>query len=276
LVAVPEDLAARLADAKGGEATVAVIKAGVTDPTKMVAMVRLPALPRAQSTLEPGQAATLLRERLGLSFMALGILDVVAYTSARPGQQVTLSVERQGQRLEVPVVTQASSERPEKAGPQGQLITPHETIGRIGLLLGPPTIPVGVGQALKLAALQAKDSVALIVLLLKGMLTGRLAATPGGPVSILALTYEQAQLGWDQVTSFGGFISANLAVFNLLPFPPLDGFVLLVLALEGVLRRRVDARLQRVAQYVGTFLLLAVFVGLTFNDLANLIVHGTP
>ena len=56
----------------------------------------------------------------------------------------------------------------------------------------------------------------------------------GGPIAIMAATAEHARVGWDAVLSWTGLISANLAVMNLIPFPPFDGFRLCLLGVEGM------------------------------------------
>ncbi len=120
------------------------------------------------------------------------------------------------------------------------------------------------------------EAVAIVIDSLHALISRKVAATPGGPVSIIAMTYEQARLGWAAVASFGGLLSANLAVFNLLPVPPLDGFVLLLLGFEGLIRRRIDARAEYLVKVAGFVILMGLIVSLTFNDVANLILHGTP
>ena len=62
------------------------------------------------------------------------------------------------------------------------------------------------------------------------------------------------------------FISVNLGILNLLPIPILDGGHLLFLVVEMLTRRQVPAQFQEKAAYVGLFLLLALILGATFND----------
>ena len=48
------------------------------------------------------------------------------------------------------------------------------------------------------------------------------------------LSTESQQIGWARTFFFyGGYLSLNLAIFNLLPFPGLDGWQLLVTIVEG-------------------------------------------
>ena len=65
---------------------------------------------------------------------------------------------------------------------------------------------------------------------------------------------------------FLGALSANLALFNLLPFPALDGGRLMFLLYEAVSRRRPDAVIEAHVHLVGFVMLLALMVFVTWND----------
>ena len=61
-------------------------------------------------------------------------------------------------------------------------------------------------------------------------------------------------------------ISVNLAIFNLLPFPGLDGWQLLVLAIEGIARKKVPDKAKAIASYVGIGLLMLFMIVLIVKD----------
>lgn len=277
LVAVPSELLAHLAHGEDETRRVVVVDSAATSLTEAFKPIAMPTFPSlADDDLSPAEAESLLHQHLGLSFAPLMQADIVTYTSLRPNQTLQVTVLREGREVMFPVATEATIARVMKVNAQGQIIGPHTTMGRMGLILTTPTQPVGLKQAAVLGAAQSVGAVQLIIDSLHGLISRKLAATPGGPVSILAMTYEQAQLGWHAVAGFGGFISANLAVFNLLPIPPLDGFVLLVLAYEAILRRRIDVRTENLVRIVGFVLIMGLILSLTFNDIANLIIHHTP
>jgi len=63
---------------------------------------------------------------------------------------------------------------------------------------------------------------------------------------------------------------------NLFPIPPFDGFHILLLGYESVIRRRIGSRRQ-VAFMVGGFVfVVALFLVLTFKDIWNIAVYKTP
>ena len=66
------------------------------------------------------------------------------------------------------------------------------------------------------------------------------------------------------------FLSANIGVMNLLPFPALDGGKLLFCAIEVVRRKPVDREKEGVVHFIGFVLLMILMVFLVFNDIKNI------
>jgi regulator of sigma E protease len=70
-----------------------------------------------------------------------------------------------------------------------------------------------------------------------------------------------------------GMVSLGLAIFNLFPILPLDGGGMLVAFIEGLRRgKRLSPRTVRLARYIGTALLIALVVLVTFSDVYRLII----
>lgn len=91
-----------------------------------------------------------------------------------------------------------------------------------------------------------------------------------GPVGIAGLVGEARVLGVIYLLSFTAFISINLAVINLLPIPALDGGRLLFLAIEGMIRRPIPARITRALNTAGFVLLILFMVVITYRDVLKL------
>ncbi|TSC68006.1 MAG: Uncharacterized protein G01um101472_210 [Parcubacteria group bacterium Gr01-1014_72] len=92
-----------------------------------------------------------------------------------------------------------------------------------------------------------------------------------GPIGIAGLVGEASQLGIVYLLSFTAFISINLAVLNLLPFPALDGGRLFFLALEGIRRKPFNPRVMQAVNSVGFALLLLLMLAVTYQDIAKLL-----
>ena len=96
----------------------------------------------------------------------------------------------------------------------------------------------------------------------------------GGPIMIYRVTTMAAEQGVSRLIQIAAFISINLAVFNLLPLPVLDGGLLAFLTLEGIRRKPLDIRILERIQQVGIAFILFLFLFVTFNDIARW-VHDT-
>jgi regulator of sigma E protease len=274
-VAAPTDLLAALQKGARAAHRVVILAANSNDPTRNVQVPPLPALSQA-SGATPQQAEAALQTALGVTFGPLEEDDLVEYTSLRPGAHMLLTVVRQGQELTVPVNTNAVQEQVLVVDAKGDITTPYRQVGRIGLVLKAPTQPVTLPHAMKIGVLSSTDAVEEVAVSVWAMATGKIRSAPGGPVKIFQMSYESARLGWAEVASFAAFLSANLAVINLFPIIPiLDGFALVQLGYEAIRRRRVNARVEYLMKMAGVIVILCLFVALTFNDLRNLIIHGS-
>jgi regulator of sigma E protease len=77
---------------------------------------------------------------------------------------------------------------------------------------------------------------------------------------------------------FAGALSANLALVNALPFPPLDGGRMLMLVLKSIPRygRRISLRAEQTTYAVGFMALFAFLIWVTVFDIARQVTGGTP
>ena len=64
-----------------------------------------------------------------------------------------------------------------------------------------------------------------------------------------------------------GVLSINLAVFNLLPFPALDGGWAIILFIELITRRKVPDKVVGAINYVGFMILMGLMVLVTLKDI---------
>lgn len=88
-----------------------------------------------------------------------------------------------------------------------------------------------------------------------------------GPIEVVKIGQEQAAEGWISFLRFGGIISFNLAVFNLLPIPALDGGRIVMVLLERVVGRKRIAGVEKYVNAAGMIALLLLMVVVTVRDL---------
>ncbi len=92
-----------------------------------------------------------------------------------------------------------------------------------------------------------------------------------GPVGIYSLVSDTAKLGLVALIGFTGFLSINIGLLNLLPIPALDGGRLIFLGIEAVTRKPLNRRFENTVNNIMFFLLLGLFVYVTYNDIIRLI-----
>ena len=88
---------------------------------------------------------------------------------------------------------------------------------------------------------------------------------------IIAVGYETTgvlqNFGFAKFLYVWGFISVNLAIFNLLPFPGLDGWQLLVLIVETVAHKKIPEKVKNIVSFIGLGLLLLLMGVIVIKDL---------
>jgi regulator of sigma E protease len=114
--------------------------------------------------------------------------------------------------------------------------------------------------------------VTLIVDTVINLFRGQNLDQVGGIVAIFTTTSSILNnLGLGSYIFIWGLISVNLAVFNLLPFPGLDGWHLLVISIESIFRREIPSQLKNVVSVIGFFILMSLMVFLLIKDILALV-----
>lgn len=88
-----------------------------------------------------------------------------------------------------------------------------------------------------------------------------------GPIGIAVLTRHVTQQGIVPLLQFSALLSLNLAIFNLLPIPALDGGRLLFVIIEKIRRKPLSQELEGMIHNVGFVLLLLFIAIVTFRDI---------
>jgi regulator of sigma E protease len=155
---------------------------------------------------------------------------------------------------------------------------------------GKPRWMIGVGQGQKLVVVTSKlslpeafresvhqnvKSASLIFAFLRGIIERRMSAKSlEGPVGISRLAREAAAEGPVAFLVLMSMVSLNLAIFNLLPIPILDGGVILMLLIEMVMGRDLSLPVKEAVVKVGFVFLMMVVVFVLYNDISKLLPAG--
>jgi regulator of sigma E protease len=114
----------------------------------------------------------------------------------------------------------------------------------------------------------------LLVVTLVQMIVGILPFHVAGPVGIARITGTVAQsvsyAGWWPLLALTAMLSLNLAIFNILPFPALDGgriFLILIEVLRG--GKRLKPERENLVNFVGMAILLLLMLVVTVSDVLH-------
>lgn len=117
-----------------------------------------------------------------------------------------------------------------------------------------------------------KDLMRQIWMSLIELLTGNVSVKHmSGPVGITQQIGEISSSGdWLTTLLFVALISLNLGIFNLIPFPVLDGGKIFLLILEGVRGKPISQKVEVGITLAGIVLLFGLMIVVTFNDILKL------
>lgn len=191
------------------------------------------------------------------------IEEFQSYTSERKGETVALKIQREGEVFEKNVLVRADH-------PEGAVGVSLSSVAVAEYsLLG--AIKEGFIYALNLSKMIVESFYQLLTdLLYKGSTTMQVS----GPVGIVNMTEQAAQLGLLVLLNFTALISINLAIINILPFPALDGGRIVFLLAEKVKGSPVNQEFEAKIHSTGFMILMLLMVLVTFQDIANLGIWG--
>jgi regulator of sigma E protease len=187
---------------------------------------------------------------------AAGELELRAKLEKSAGREVTLDIERGAEKKTIAVT-------PKDDGGKGRIGVQFADGNRVHRDLG-------TGEAF-VASLDWARSVSGSVFQTLGKLMRREIGVRAfsGPLEIARVSRAAAQTA-EGFLQWLAFISLQLGIFNLLPIPVLDGGHILLLTIEGALRRNLPDRLKERVTMVGLVALLVFFVVVFYFDVDKL------
>lgn len=187
------------------------------------------------------------------------VSSLLAYMQAGQGKPLALMVLRKGAMIG-PIIAHPA-----------QL----DTGWKLGFMAVPPPIrnaPMPISKALSKSTQFCADGSTLIVQMLERIATRRVPANQlTGPVGIARMAGDAAETkGWYSKFYLAGVISLNLAILNLMPFPILDGGLILLLLIESVLRHDISINVKERIYQAAFVVLMMFFAFVIFNDVTKL------
>ncbi len=148
-------------------------------------------------------------------------------------------------------------------------ITPMESEGRPLVGFVPESVEnPGFFESVGESVNQARSLITQTLFSLKILFSGQASLNDfGGPVTIFKISSEVASVSLWGLASFAAFLSINLAVLNLIPFPALDGGWILILLVEIITRKRLPDKFVGIWNTIGFVVLMSFMLLITFKDI---------
>ncbi|HUX44639.1 MAG TPA: RIP metalloprotease RseP [Terracidiphilus sp.] len=187
---------------------------------------------------------------------------LVEYLQDGKGQPVTLTVKRKDAVLP-PIVVHPM----DQAG--------HWRLGFLGMAPAFPPVerrPMSLGDAMTASKEFCADNSLMIVDVLEKLLTRQASVKQlSGPVGIAQVAGQAAQTKyWSPKFAVAAGISLNLGILNMLPFPILDGGMILFLLIESAMRHDIGIQIKERIYQAAFVLIVMFFVYVSFNDVSKL------
>lgn len=182
-----------------------------------------------------------------------------------PGQELTVTVERESKELTFKLTPKET----EQGSGENKKI-----VGLIGIapIDGDTTVRYGPIDAMVMGLEKSYELTKIIYIGFAKLLQREIPADSlGGPILIVETAAQSAESGFAALLIFMAAISINLAVFNLLPIPVLDGGQLAIIGAEGIMGRPLGEKALGAFQMFGLLVIISLMVFAFYNDIMRLI-----
>ncbi len=210
---------------------------------------------------------------LGLTFEPLDWAGTAAIIQRHPGETVTMVVARDGRRLTVPVVPRTVQDKVARANPDGTTDIETRRIGRIGISPLTDRRKLPPAESIVSGFRQTATIIIRVLQSVGDMITRRMPADVNGIIAAGHVLAQDAAISWYFVLRDGAYLSILVALFNLLPFPPLDGWRLVYLGFEKIIGRAPDRRKEWVINLIGFAAIILVAILLSYKDISEIVAN---
>jgi regulator of sigma E protease len=212
-----------------------------------------PGTPAAQAGLKPGDELLELDGKRALFTTAALLIQ------ASNGKPVDFKIQREGKALHIPIAPVYDDVSGVKRWRVGVEFQPPFTVRQLPW-----------GEALVTSVEFNIQSSTLTFEVLGKILTRHMSARSlSGPIGIAQISGQAYRRGVSELIPIMSMISMQLAIFNFLPIPVLDGGVILLLVIEGAMRHDLSLKVKERFVQVGLVILLLLVVVVTYFDLVK-------
>ncbi|OGM29964.1 hypothetical protein A2801_00395 [Candidatus Woesebacteria bacterium RIFCSPHIGHO2_01_FULL_41_10] len=183
------------------------------------------------------------------------------------GKDVSVGILREGQTFTVPVFIREDA-------PEGQ--------GLLGVTFDNAYMPIGLEKIALSWRYGVTRTIQVSGMMIDGIASmfgqighGKVPAGVAGPAGVTAIFAFFAKRGLIPLMDFAALVSVNLALINLIPFPPLDGSRVMFVLIEAIVGKKRLPKYEMLAYNVGMAVILGLVILLTVFEIPKIISAGS-
>ncbi len=192
--------------------------------------------------------------------------DAIRVIQENPGVSLPIKLQRADRVILTAVMPEKrvgydALKRPSETGFFGVSPKGTKTVYRVNII---DAFTKALGKTWEMTSLVSSA----FIMLLKGQLP---LSALGGPIMVVKAASDQINIGPQNFIFTIAFLSVNIGVFNLIPFPALDGGFIIFLLLECLRRKPLKPNTMLLVQRLGVSSLIVLVVFVFYNDIIKLV-----
>ena len=180
------------------------------------------------------------------------IADIINKSS---GEKLQITLDRGGEAIDVFVIPEYDNDYKK---------------GLIGITFEISVEKINIFSAFSKGLMTAGNIIKLIFSNTIEMITGKIPMEIAGPLGIAQMTGEAAKLGFLNLLYFTAILSIFIGLFNLLPIPILDGGHIIILVIEKIRGKPLEAEKISFMYLIGISLMIMIFIIATYKDILRI------
>jgi len=173
------------------------------------------------------------------------------------GEELQITLDREGEIIDVFVIPEYDD---------------NYKKGLIGITFEISVEKINIFSAFSKGLIATGNIIKLIFSNTIEMITGKVPIEIAGPLGIAQMTGEAAKLGFLNLLYFTAILSIFIGLFNLLPIPILDGGHIIILAIEKLRGKPLEAEKINFVYLIGISLMIIIFIIATYKDILRVFV----